>query len=113
MSDGEKAQSPQQAAPEVKDDDDQHHNQFESTGSGASLVYPMQCSALRKGGFVPLLDKLHHLLVFFVFFSCFGGRSFLLVANLALCGADQSNGSPFILFRHHDETRLIITFYLI
>jgi translation initiation factor 5A len=29
-------------------DDEQHNQQFEQAASGASLTYPMQCSALRK-----------------------------------------------------------------
>ncbi|RKO98056.1 hypothetical protein CXG81DRAFT_23555 [Caulochytrium protostelioides] len=38
--------------------DDEHHEQFEAaTGSGASLTYPMQCSALRKGGHVVIKGR--------------------------------------------------------
>ncbi|KAF5314272.1 hypothetical protein D9619_011825 [Psilocybe cf. subviscida] len=33
-------------------DDEAHNQTFEAAGSGASLTFPMQCSALRKGGHV-------------------------------------------------------------
>ncbi|KAL8291571.1 hypothetical protein RQP46_002549 [Phenoliferia psychrophenolica] len=32
--------------------DEQHEQTFESVSAGASLTYPMQCSALRKGGHI-------------------------------------------------------------
>ncbi|KDE02518.1 hypothetical protein MVLG_06936 [Microbotryum lychnidis-dioicae p1A1 Lamole] len=38
---------------------DQEHEEttFESANAGASLTYPMQCSALRKGGYVVMKSK--------------------------------------------------------
>ncbi|KAG0258516.1 Eukaryotic translation initiation factor 5A [Actinomortierella ambigua] len=38
-------------------DDEQHNVQFESSSSGASLTYPMQCSALRKNGHVVIKGR--------------------------------------------------------
>jgi len=38
-------------------DDEEHAQTFEATGSGASLTYPMQCSALRKGGHVVIKSR--------------------------------------------------------
>ncbi|KAF9040156.1 eukaryotic translation initiation factor 5A-2 [Panaeolus papilionaceus] len=38
-------------------DDEQHNQQFEQAGSGASMTYPMQCSALRKNGHVVIKGR--------------------------------------------------------
>ncbi|ORY02081.1 eukaryotic translation initiation factor 5A-2 [Basidiobolus meristosporus CBS 931.73] len=38
-------------------DDEQHNHTFESATSGASLTYPMQCSALRKNGHVVIKGR--------------------------------------------------------
>ncbi|KAK3809364.1 MAG: eukaryotic translation initiation factor 5A-2 [Benniella sp.] len=38
-------------------DDEQHNVQFDAASSGASLTYPMQCSALRKNGHVVIKGR--------------------------------------------------------
>ncbi|KAJ6553975.1 eukaryotic translation initiation factor 5A [Mycena vulgaris] len=38
-------------------DDEAHNQTFESVGAGASMTFPMQCSALRKGGHVVIKSR--------------------------------------------------------
>ncbi|KAH6904511.1 eukaryotic translation initiation factor 5A-2 [Coprinopsis sp. MPI-PUGE-AT-0042] len=38
-------------------DDEQHNHEFQQAGAGASLTFPMQCSALRKNGHVVIKNR--------------------------------------------------------
>jgi len=41
----------------MADNDQQHEHTFESVGAGASLTFPLQCSALRKNGHVVIKGR--------------------------------------------------------
>jgi len=41
----------------MADNDEQHNHTFESASAGASLTFPMQCSALRKNGHVVIKGR--------------------------------------------------------